>query len=244
MVKANLVANGSLYTSTSLRLAKRFDFIILEDDAYYYLNYAEPPETRPRSYLALAREVNSESGRVVRFDSLRKIVSAGMRLGIRTGPVSVVKKVIRIPENVNLQPSSTTQLLALSILRHWGHTGFLKHCRTAAQVYRRRRDVFITAAERHLQGKATWVVPTAGMFIWMELQLPLGRDSFSLFERQDRKNGIFAIPGAAFMPVLRREKGCHVRVSFSLVAEGGMEEACRRIARLVSAEWVDFGLNI
>ncbi|KAL4998923.1 pyridoxal phosphate-dependent transferase [Aspergillus recurvatus] len=212
-----------------LRLAKRFNFMILEDDAYYYLNYGDKT-CRARSYLALEKEVNGEPGRVVRFDSLSKIVSPGMRLGILTAPVSVVDKVVRITENINLQPSSTTQLLALSSLRHWGHAGFLRHCAEAAGVYCRRRDVLIAAAERHLQGRATWVVPTAGMFVWLELGLPPGEDSFELLRRQAMNNGVLAIPGVAFMP--GGEK-CHVRVSFSLVSEGDMDEACRRIAELV-----------
>ncbi|KAL4758922.1 aminotransferase-like domain-containing protein [Aspergillus foveolatus] len=213
-----------------LRLAKRFNFIILEDDAYYYLNYGDEKK-RARSYLALEREVNGESGRVVRFDSLSKIVSPGMRLGILTAPAAVVDKVVRITENINLQPSSTTQLLALSLLRHWGQAGFLKHCAEAAEVYRRRRDVFVSAAKRHLQGRATWVVPTAGMFVWLELKLPPGMDSFELLRSQGMKNGVLAIPGVAFMP--GGEQTCYIRVSFSLVPEGDMDEACRRIAGLV-----------
>jgi tryptophan aminotransferase len=133
--------------------------------------------------------------------------------------------------NPSLQPSSTTQLLALSLLRHWGQAGFLKHCAEAAEVYRRRRDVFVSAAERHLQGRATWVVPTAGMFVWLELKLPPEMDSFELLKSQGMKNGVLAIPGVAFMP--GNEQTCYIRVSFSLVPERDMDEACRRIAGLV-----------
>lgn len=84
----------------SLRLAKRFDFMIFEDDAYYYLNFEKDPCMRARSYLALEREVNGETGRVMRFESLSKIVSSGMRLGILTGPTVAVQKVIKITENI------------------------------------------------------------------------------------------------------------------------------------------------
>jgi tryptophan aminotransferase len=90
-------AAADLYSS--LRLAKRFDFMIFEDDAYYFLNFEDPCK-RARSYLALEREVNGETGRVMRFDSLSKIVSSGMRLGILTGPVPAVQKVVKITENI------------------------------------------------------------------------------------------------------------------------------------------------
>lgn len=74
--------------------------MIFEDDAYYFLNFEENPLKRARSYLALEREVNGETGRVMRFDSLSKIVSSGMRLGILTGPTPAVQRVVKITENI------------------------------------------------------------------------------------------------------------------------------------------------
>lgn len=50
--------------------------MIFEDDAYYFLDYSDP-STKARSYLGLEAETNRETGRVVRFDSLSKIVSSG-----------------------------------------------------------------------------------------------------------------------------------------------------------------------
>ena len=73
--------------------------MIFEDDAYSFLNFEESL-SRARSYLSLETEVNGETGRVLRFDSLSKIVSAGMRLGILTGPLPVVQKVVRLTENI------------------------------------------------------------------------------------------------------------------------------------------------
>lgn len=84
----------------SLRLAKQFDFVIFEDDAYYYIDYRSSDEEANRSYLALEAQVNGDTGRVVRFDSLSKVVSAGMRIGILTAPTAVVAKVNRITENI------------------------------------------------------------------------------------------------------------------------------------------------
>jgi hypothetical protein len=80
--------------------------MIFEDDAYCFINFEEVPSKRARSYLALEKEINGETGRVVRFDSLSKIVSSGMRLGVLTGPVPVVQKVIRITENIKYPGTS------------------------------------------------------------------------------------------------------------------------------------------
>lgn len=137
----------------------------------------------------------------------------------------------------SLQPSSTTQVLALSLFRHWGYTGFVEHCAKAADFYRQKRDAFAAAAERHLKGRATWEVPTAGMFFWLKLLLPAGKDSFELLSKKGIENRILAIPGMAFLPNTR--KACQLRASYSLVSEPDMDEACRRIARLVDDAWRD-----
>ncbi len=137
----------------------------------------------------------------------------------------------------SLQPSSTTQVLALTLFRHWGYTGFIEHCAKAADFYRRKRDAFAAAAERHLQGRATWEVPTAGMFFWLKLLLPAGKDSFELLSKKGIENRILAIPGMAFLP--NRRKACQLRASYSLVSQPEMDEACRRIARLVDDAWRD-----
>ncbi|KLJ09634.1 hypothetical protein EMPG_14960 [Blastomyces silverae] len=218
-----------------LRLAQRFNFMIFEDDAYYFINFEKIPSKRARSYLALEREINGETGRVIRFDSLSKIVSSGMRVGFLTGPLPAVQKVIKITENINLQPASTTQFLALALFRHWGYPGFLKHCAKAANTYRQKRDAFAAAAERHLKGRATWDIPTAGMFFWLTLRLPPCTDSFDLLSTKGMENGVLAIPGVAFMPNAR--KTCHLRASYSLITEVEMDEACRRIANLVDDAW-------
>ena len=99
------------------------------------------------------------------------------------------------------------------------------------EFYRRKRDVFVAAATRHLTGRATWEVPTGGMFLWMTLLLPPGQDSFEVVSKSAVSAGIIAVPGMAFMP--SKSKTCELRASFSLITEEDADEACRRIAVLV-----------
>lgn len=87
----------------TLQLAKEHNFLILEglclilmscmrylkfvDDPYFYLYYGTGE--RPPSYFALELE-QSEVGRVVRFDSVSKILSSGIRIGFASGPEPIV----------------------------------------------------------------------------------------------------------------------------------------------------------
>lgn len=134
----------------------------------------------------------------------------------------------------SLQTASTSQVLALALLRHWGHEGFLSHVSRVADFYRHKRDVFVAAAERHLTGKATWEVPNGGMFLWINLLLPPGLDSFEAIRRFAVTARVLAVPGVGFLPSGRKTLCCFVRASFSLVeTEEDAEEACRRIGLLV-----------
>ena len=71
-----------------LALAQEHDFLILEDDPYYFLYFGAAP--RPPSYFALEREALPAVGRVLRFDSLSKILSAGIRIGFACGPAPIM----------------------------------------------------------------------------------------------------------------------------------------------------------
>ncbi|RUP51648.1 hypothetical protein BC936DRAFT_146781 [Jimgerdemannia flammicorona] len=66
-------------------IARRYNIIILEDDPYYYLQFTKP---RTPSYLSF-----DVDARVLRFDSMSKILSAGMRLGWVTGPKQLIERI-------------------------------------------------------------------------------------------------------------------------------------------------------
>jgi hypothetical protein len=68
-----------------LQLAKRHNFLILEDDPYFHLYLGDG--TPPPSYFSLEKiHESGEMGRVLRFDSLSKTIAAGLRVGWATGP--------------------------------------------------------------------------------------------------------------------------------------------------------------
>lgn len=78
-------------------------------------------------------------------------------------------------------------------------------------------------------------MPTAGMFFWLALRLPEGADTFALLSTRGMDIGVLAVPGMAFMPRPRRT--CQLRASYSMLTDDQMDEACRRLARLVDGAW-------
>lgn len=69
----------------------------------------------------------------------------------------------------NLQASSFSQAVILTLLRSWGRQGFLAHVQKVAEFYRVKRNIFEAAMRRHLFDIAEWNTPEAGMFFWCTL---------------------------------------------------------------------------
>ncbi|KAJ3837946.1 PLP-dependent transferase [Lentinula raphanica] len=243
-----------------LKLARQYDFIILEDDPYYYLYYGKA--TRPSSYFALeatepcgeeSGEPYAEVGRVLRFDSLSKILSAGLRIGFATGPETILRVVDMLTANANLQVSSLTQLIAFRLLDSWGYDKFFVHTKNVSAFYEKKRDVFENGLKKWLGGGipeegerdegrlAEWVSPEAGMFFWFKLLVdPPSTDSSQNEDEQDSRtliethayaNGVLALPGTVFLP--NGSKTPYVRASFSLLTEEQVVEAMKRLRKTV-----------
>ncbi|KAK0469533.1 pyridoxal phosphate-dependent transferase [Desarmillaria tabescens] len=231
-----------------LQLAREHNFIILEgkycyawcttyayppaytcaDDPYYYLYFGEAP--RYPSYFSLELE-EPEVGRVLRFDSLSKILSAGIRIGFASGPEPLLDAMDRHTSTSNLQPSSLTQVITFALLDSWGYDGFKAHTDLVSSFYREKRDIFERALKTHLSDLVEWDSPEAGLFFWFKLRLGVSEheegDSESVIRTNAFERGVIALPGTVFLPNGR--KTAYVRASFSAVGEEDAEEGIKRL---------------
>ncbi|KAI9454402.1 PLP-dependent transferase [Lactarius psammicola] len=209
-----------------LDISRKHDILILEDDPYYFMYFG----TRPRipSYFTLEAQTGDRSvGRVLRFDSFSKIISAGIRIGFVTGPTPLLDAIDKHTATANLQASSFSQAVVVTLLRAWGRDGFLAHVRRVADFYRAKRDVFEAAMRRHLHEFAEWNTPEAGMFFWFKLLLGEDGDSASVIRTKAFGGGVLALPGTVFFP--NGERTAYVRASFSILEEEQVNEALRRL---------------
>ncbi|RUS23454.1 pyridoxal phosphate-dependent transferase [Endogone sp. FLAS-F59071] len=206
------------------KLASMYNVLILEDDPYYYLQFVTP---RIPSYFSF-----DVDGRVLRFDSISKILSGGMRIGWVSGPKALLDRINIHTSVTNLQPSGVPQVMVYGLLSHWGYEKFLAHVGNVAQFYKDKRDVFLRCAERRLKDVAEWTAPTAGMFVWIKL---LGiTDSNNLITTKAREKKILALPGVLFLS--NPLPTPYIRISYSNVTEEEMDEGLRRLAELVVEE--------
>ncbi|KIJ60401.1 hypothetical protein HYDPIDRAFT_190072 [Hydnomerulius pinastri MD-312] len=218
-----------------LVLAREHNFLILEDDPYYWMYYSD--DERPPSYFQLELE-QPEVGRVLRFDSFSKIISAGMRFGFASGPKAIIDAIDVQTGSSNLQPSSLIQAIVLALVEPWGYDGFETFTRNVSNFYKTKRDIFEKALRQHLGDVAEWSTPESGLFFWVKLVLkPHGdgeSDSDDLISTKAFQNGVIALPGTVFLPNGR--KSAYVRMAFSLLPEESVHEALKRLRDVIVKE--------
>ena len=217
-------------------LACEHDLIVLEDDPYRFLHYgpdrapatadAEAAWQRPREASLFSMDTQ---GRVMRFDSLSKILSSGLRLGFVTGPDDLMVRLNLHTQASNLHPSGVSQALCAKLLTHWGEQGWERHVKQVALYYMRRRDVFEGLAKKYLSDYATWTTPTAGMFVWFDLNGV--QDTQELIQKRAIDANVILLPGQAFSPS-NSPSSC-VRAAFSTATEEEMDLALSRFAGLL-----------
>lgn len=66
-------------------------------------------------------------GRVIRFDSFSKVLSAGMRLGFTTGPRGLLDRLVLHSMVSIVHPGNVPQVMAHELLKEWDYDGFEKH---------------------------------------------------------------------------------------------------------------------
>uniref|UniRef100_A0A8C9CG40 Aminoadipate aminotransferase n=1 Tax=Phocoena sinus TaxID=42100 RepID=A0A8C9CG40_PHOSS len=221
----NNPAGNSLTTNRKkeiYELARKYDFLIIEDDPYYFMQF-----NKPWAPTFLSMDVD---GRVIRADSFSKVLSSGLRIGFITGPKPLIERIVLHTEVSTMHTSTFTQLLVSQLLHQWGEEGFLAHVERVIDFYRKQKDALLAAADKWLSGLAEWQVPTAGMFLWVKIKGL--HDVRKLIEEKAFKKEIFMLPGYHFY--LDSSAPCpYFRASFSLASPEQMDMAFQGLAQFI-----------
>uniref|UniRef100_A0A8C2QVJ4 Aminotransferase class I/classII large domain-containing protein n=1 Tax=Capra hircus TaxID=9925 RepID=A0A8C2QVJ4_CAPHI len=202
-------------------LARKYDFLIIEDDPYYFMQF-----NKPWTPTFLSMDVD---GRVIRADSFSKVLSSGLRIGFITGPKPLIERIVLHIQVSTMQTSTFAQLLVSHLLHQWGEEGFLAHVDRVIDFYREQRDALLAAADKWLS-LAEWQVPTAGMFLWVKIKGI--HDVRKLIEEKAFKKEIFMLPGCGFY--LDSSAPCpYFRASFSSASPEQMDLAFQKLAQLI-----------
>ncbi len=204
-----------------VELARRYGFLILEDDAYSELRFDGEP--LPSLYSL------DPEGHVVQVRTFSKILAAGLRLGYVVAPASFHSRLLQLKVDVGTSPFGS-HVAATYAADETSLTGRLDvHISELRAIYRERRDAIIGALEEYAPDGVTWTVPQGGFFTWVTL--PEGLDAVELLPAA-RAAGVDYIPGPSYFASGSGRR--HVRLAFSFLRPPDLIEGVRRLMGVVA----------
>ncbi|KAJ2160271.1 hypothetical protein GGF46_002383 [Coemansia sp. RSA 552] len=226
-------------------VAQRHNLVIIEDDPYYFLQLGPLPEDPGSRTLAqpLPSLLSLDTdGRVIRLDSFSKILAPNLRCGWVTGPTYILDRVQILNESGILQPSGLSQGVISSLLNDtWGIEGWDAHLRGLREAYTARRNLFVAAAGKYLDGLAEFEVPQAGMYVWLKINLGPDPAAVPRLLAYMKKGGVMMAPGQAFCANVEQAGSAaqYLRAAFALIETDMFEPALHRLAQAIAAARVD-----
>ncbi|MCU0326388.1 MAG: PLP-dependent aminotransferase family protein [Spirosomaceae bacterium] len=138
-----------------LKLAKKYRFIVFEDDYDYDFHYLSKP------LLPLASA--DETGVVLYSGSFTKSISPAFRVGYLVAPEEVIEHLAYHRRIIDRQGDNMLEN-AIAMLLHEGI--IQKHLRKALKEYKQRRDFFCELLNQHLKNVVNFQIPEGGMSVW------------------------------------------------------------------------------
>ena len=161
----------------------------------------------------------------VLLGSFSKIVSPGMRLGWLVAPPEIMEKIVIAKQATDLHTNIFTQRVVYQYLTVNDVDAHIEKIRV---MYRRQRDVMISAIEQHFPGGIQYTKPEGGMFLWATL--PEGVSSLELFDLAIKEKVAF-VPGQAFFADGSGENT--MRLNYTNSDEEAIEQGIARLGHAI-----------
>lgn len=246
------------------KIACKYDFIIVEDEPYYFLQMEEykqgaessvKSQTHEEFLSALVKSFISMDveGRVLRLDSLSKVLAPGSRIGWIVGQKPLLERFIRLHEVSIQAPSGFSQSIVQGLLARWGQSGYIDWLIALRKEYTIKRDFTIKCLEKNMPKEVvSWTPPIAGMFFTITIDASkhpkfeeFGKDPLKIEDavyEHGLKEGCLMIPGSWFLaPNAEKSKEPHFffRGTYAAVPLETLGVGLERFAKAIRAE---FGL--
>ena len=198
-----------------LEYAEKYDFIIVEDDYEFEMNFLSPPSPALKSM--------DEKARVVYIGSFSKSLFPGLRLGYLAGPDALIDEARRLRHLMFRHPPGHSQRTAAYFMA-LGH--YSSQMRKLKKTYAERHATMAHALEQFGLSNAKNAT-FGGTSFWIEG--PKGLDTDLLADRLS-EHSVLIEPGSPFFGN-KNVPTNYFRIAFSSIANTKIEEGVARIAR-------------
>lgn len=197
-------------------LARKYDFLIVEDSPYRELRYEGEPV--PTIY-SLAPE------RTLHLGSFSKIMAPGFRLGWIIGTPELLDQIYVCKQALDLCPPIMDQYMAAEFMAGGELDKNLAH---TIELYRDKRDYLLSLLEKYMPAGVSWTHPEGGLFLFVTL--PENIDTVALYDRA-LSSGVAYVAGSFFYV-----DGSHkntMRLNFSFLDKERMEPGIKLLSSLL-----------
>ena len=139
-----------------IELSKKYNFMILDDDAYGEISFIDKPLT-PLRDLDLY-------GRVITAGTFSKTIATGMRVGWICCNEELAKNILSNRFDMGNSP------ILHGMISHFMESGsYLKHIHKIKNLYKEKLHTLINAISDDAKEKLDFFIPHGGFFLWLKL---------------------------------------------------------------------------
>ena len=198
-------------------LARKHDFLIVEDSPYRELRYEGAH---------IQTMYSLDPDRVIHLGSFSKIFAPGFRLGWALAHPDILDKIYVCKQSLDLCPPIFDQYVAAEFLS----SGKLDaNLQKSIALYKGKRDLLLSLLEEHMPDGVRWTHPEGGLFLF--LTLPEGFDSVRFYDTA-LDAGVAYVAGEFFHPDGSGKNT--MRLNFSFMSPERIREGIKLLAELLS----------
>jgi len=207
-----------------VELARKYNFLIIEDDPYGELRFSGDPID-----MIISFDVpKGNEGNTIYIGTFSKTVAPGLRIGWAVGTENLIRKMVVAKQALDLCTDTFSQALIAEYLKQ----GLMDdHNERIKNLYRHKRDVMLENMGKYFPAEVTWMRPDGGLYLWVIL--PKGIDTKELLRKAVEKKVAF-IPGHVFATDIKIQNT--LRLNFSCESDENIEEGIKRLGEVIAAE--------
>ena len=198
-------------------LAKKYDFVILEDNPYGDIRFEG--ENIP-SIKSLDKD-----GRVIYSGTFSKTLAPGLRVGYVSAPKDIIQKIVVCKQVADVHTNIWAQAVCYEFMTQNDVEAHLEGLR---KIYRHKCGLMLEELAKNVSSKISFTKPQGGLFIWGTL--PQDCDMMD-FCRKAVERKVAIVPGTAFV-INESDKSSCFRPNFSTPTDEQIVEGCEILGRL------------